>query len=137
MKSLQEFLNANPVDDLTDEVIISGRFKDENGNFYKFKIKVMSSEELGQYRKKAMKVDPKKKTVEVNTGQLAKDIVINHTIEPDFKDAESIKKTGCVTPEQYLDKVLLPGEIEELAEQIQRLSGFNNDINELIEEAKN
>lgn len=137
MSTLQEFLNANPIDNLTDEVPVSDRLKDKDGNLYKFKIQVMSSEALGQYRKKAMKIDQKKKSVEVDTAKLSKDIVINHTLVPDFKDAESIRKMGCLNPEQYLNKVLLPGEIEELAERIQKLSGFNKDFNELVEEAKN
>lgn len=135
--SLQDFLNANPIDGLTDEVVISDRFKDANGALLKFKIRVANSEELGNYRKKSMKVDAKKKTVEVDSAQLTQDIVINHTIYPNFKDAQSLQKLGCTTPSQYLTKVLLPGEIEQLALSIQRLSGYDKEMDELVDEAKN
>lgn len=139
MSKLQKFLNTNPIDGLTEEVPISDRFKDEKGDLLKFKIKVMSSTDLGEYRKKAMKFNPKNKNskVEVDTNQLTSAIVINHTVDPNFKDAESIKATGCSSPEAYLNKVLLPGEIDDLSERIQSLSGFNKTMDDLVEEAKN
>ena len=59
------------------------------------------------------------------------------TIEPNFKDADSIKKAGCQSPEQFLYKSLLAGEIAELAQQISALSGFDADMEEMVEEAKN
>jgi hypothetical protein len=63
--------------------------------------------------------------------------VLNHTIEPNFKDADSIKKAGCQSPEQFLYRSLLAGEIAELAQQISALSGFDKDMEETVEEAKN
>lgn len=137
MSTLQDFLNSNPIDDLTHDVPISDRFKDKNGKLLKFKIKVMDSDQYEEYRKKALTINVKQKKADLNLQKLNSLMVINHTIEPNFKDAESIKKVGCATPEQYLNKVLLPGEIQDLASEIQTLSGFNKDIGELVEEAKN
>lgn len=134
--SLQDFLNANPVDGLTEEVIVSKRFKDAEGNLLKFKIKAMTSAEFEDVRKRSTTIHKKGK-VEFNAQQFNTTSVINNTLEPDFKDAASIQKLGCTTPEQYLNKVLLPGEIATLAERIQRLSGFDVDMDELVEEAKN
>lgn len=137
MSTLQEFLNANPVDNLTAEVVVSDRFKDSEGNILKFKIRAMSSDEFEECRKKSMTITGgKRRNVELNLGKLNAAIVISCTLEPNFKDAESIQKLGCATPEQYLNRVLLPGEIVELSSQIQQLSGFK-DMDELIEEAKN
>lgn len=139
MSALQEFLNANPVDNLTAEVLISDRFKDKEGNILKFKIKAMTNDEFEEIRKKATKIDFKKgkRNVDFDARKFNEQVVINHTIDPDFKNAESIKKVGCMSPEQYLNKVLLAGEIAELAEQIQILSGFEKDMSDLVEEAKN
>jgi len=39
MSTLQEFLNAHPIDGLTDEVVVSPRFKDKDGNILKFNMK--------------------------------------------------------------------------------------------------
>ena len=54
--SLQEFLNANPVDGLTEEVVVSKRFKDKEGNVLKFKIKAMSPVEHADLQKKCMTI---------------------------------------------------------------------------------
>lgn len=139
MSSLQEFLNANPIDNLTAEVVVSERFKDNDGNILKFKIRAMTNEEFEEIRKAATSVSFKKgkRAVSFDTKHFNELVVINHTIDPNFKDAESIKKLGCISPEQYLNKVLLAGEIVELSQQIQLLSGFEVELDELVEEAKN
>lgn len=138
MSTLQEFLNSNVVDGLTEEVAISDRFKDKDGKLLKFKIKAMTGSEFEDIRKKSMKVAAKgKRSVEMDLRKMNNTIVIENTLDPSFKDAESIKKLGCANPEEYLEKVLLAGEIAELANQIQRLSGFHTDLSELVEEVKN
>ncbi|MEK5480306.1 XkdN-like protein [Paenibacillus sp. FSL R5-0407] len=136
MSTLQDFLNSNPVDNLTEEVVVSNRFKDKEGNLLKFKIKAMSGPEFEDVRKRSTTIQKKGK-VEFNAQRFNNTCVINNTLEPSFKDAESIRKVGCSTPEEYLNKVLLPGEIATLAEHIQKLSGFDTDMEELVEEAKN
>jgi hypothetical protein len=139
MSSLQEFLNVNPVDNVTADVAISDRFKDKDGNMLKFKIKAMTNDEFEEIRKAAASISTKKgkRSISFDTKRFNELVVINNTIDPNFKDAESIKKLGCITPEQYLNKVLLAGEIVELSQQIQTLSGFELEIDELVEEAKN
>lgn len=139
MSTLQEFLNSHPVDNLTEEVAISDRFKDSNGKLLKFKIRAMSADDLAAYQKRAMKINPKSKDrqVEIDSGAITKAIVINHTVNPSFKDAESIRALGCADSDAYLQKVLLAGEIEELSKEIQRISGYNANFEELVDEAKN
>lgn len=139
MSTLQDFLNANLVDNLIQEVVISDRFKDHDGKLLKFKIKAMTNDEFEAARKKAMKLNLQKgkKQMEFDAKTFNEAVVVNNTIDPDFKNADSIKAVGCMTPEQYLNRVLLAGEISELAQQIQTLSGFEKDLNELAEEVKN
>lgn len=134
--SLQEFLNNNPVDNLTEEVIISPRFKDKNGNVLKFTIKAMTSQEFEDIRKSVTTVRKGKK-VEFDSQKFNLRIVVNHTLDPDFKNADSIKKLGVHTPEEYVQRVLLAGEVATLASKITELSGFDVEMEELIDEAKN
>ncbi|MCC8435482.1 XkdN-like protein [Brevibacillus sp. M2.1A] len=135
MSTLQDFLNANPVDNLTDEVYISERFKDKDGNPFLFKIRAMTNREFNDIRKRATKIKGRK--AEFDAEAFNKAIVIEHTIVPDFKNVESLKSLGCATPDQYLERVLLSGEVVELASQIQKLSGFDTEMETLVEEAKN
>ncbi|HZG16968.1 MAG TPA: XkdN-like protein [Candidatus Bathyarchaeia archaeon] len=135
MSTLQDFLNANPVDNLTSEVEVSERFKDKAGNVLKFKIKAMDDTTFNDIRKRCTTTKGRK--VEFDVGAFNRAIIIQHTLEPDFKNAESIAKLNCQTPEQYLQKVMLAGEIVELAGKIQEISGFEVEMDALVEEAKN
>ncbi|URN94640.1 MAG: XkdN-like protein [Candidatus Pristimantibacillus lignocellulolyticus] len=134
--SLQDFLNANPVDNLVEEVTISPRFKDKKGNLMPFKIKAMTNKEFDEIRKACTMVKKGRK-VEFDAQKFNIKMVINHTITPDFKHADSIKKLGCATADDYVQRVLLSGEVTTLAAKIQELSGFDVDMEELVEESKN
>lgn len=131
MSDLINFLIENPVDDVTEEVIVSNRLAK-----FPFKIKAMAGPEFSEYQKLATNFGRKKK-VDFDSKKFNELVVINHTIEPNFRDAESVKKAGCLTPEQFMYKSLLAGEISELASKISTLSGFDQDMEETVEEAKN
>lgn len=131
MSILLDFLAENPVDGITSQVVVSQRLAK-----FPFTIKAMSGPEFSNYQKRATKYSKSKK-VEFDSKLFNEQVVINHTIEPNFRDAEAIKKAGCLTPEQFLYRSLLAGEIAELAEQISALSGFDTDIETVVDEAKN
>lgn len=134
--NLQEFLNTNPVDNLTDEVAISPRFKDEKGEPLKFTIKAMMPNEFEEIRKRATQIK-KGKNIEFDSQKFNLSIAINNTVNPDFKDAESIKKLGVNTPEEYVQRVLLAGELSTIVQKINELSGFDVAMDDLVEEVKN
>ena len=54
-----------------------------------------------------------------------------------FSDAEMLKAAGCKTPHEYLDKYLTAGEIKTLEGKISELSGFDQDLESLVDEVKN
>lgn len=131
MSSLLDFLIEHPVDNLTTDVIVSTRLSK-----FPFKIRAMTGPEFSNYQQLATTIGRHKK-VTFDSKLFNEIVVINHTVEPNFKDAETIKRAGCQTPEEFLYKSLLAGEISELAQQISALSGFDKDLEETIEEAKN
>ncbi len=137
MSQLQAFLNANANKNntITEEVIISDRFKKENGELMKFTITALNDDEMEEINKACQRFGKKGK-VDFETKKYTRMIAIAGTKDPNFRDAESLKATGVSTPTDYIKKVLLPGEIEHLAEAIHSLSGYK-DMDELREEAKN
>jgi hypothetical protein len=135
MSKLQDFLNDSSIEEMVEEVVVSERFKDKDGNYLKFKIANIPMDEYKGIQKLCTKTS--KKGTEFDSVAFSEKIVIKGTLDPNFKDAESIKKKGCITPEAYLKKVLKTGEIIKLSEKILVLSGFEDNIEELIEEAKN
>ncbi|MDU2591713.1 MAG: hypothetical protein E7C86_03750 [Paeniclostridium sordellii] len=135
MSKLMDFLVSNPIENLTEDIIISDRFKVRE-EILKFKIKAVSPDEFSELQKQCTKVGKKGK-VNFDSKMFNEQLVINYTVDPNFRDAESIKKAGCMTPEQFLNKVLLAGEVATLVEEISTLSGFDKDLDSLREDAKN
>lgn len=134
--SLNDYLLAHPVDGLENEVAVSTRLKDEEGNLVKFRIKPMLQEDYQSYQEQCVEFDRKGK-VKFNNKRFNNLLIINHTVDPNFRDADSIQKAGCKTPEQFMNKVLLSGEIQNLAEQIRIISGFADSLDDLVDEVKN
>jgi hypothetical protein len=131
MSKLLQFLIQNPVDNVTEEVIISQRLKE-----FPIKIKAMTGEQFSEYQAAATAIGRHQKA-SFNSKLFNEMVIINHTVDPNFRDAESIKAAGCLTPEQFLYKSLLAGEISELSAKISSLSGFDTNFDEQVNEAKN
>lgn len=140
MATLQEFLNKNKgIKNLTCEFPLSKRISDENGNPYLFKIKTIDNKEYEEIRNKSTKFINSSKTnnIHFDIASFNINLIIRATLNPNFKDAESIKQLNAVTPEQYVNSVLLPGEINKLVSKIQEFNGFGESIDDLTEQAKN
>ncbi len=137
--NLQEFLNTNPVGGMTADVPVSPRFKDADGKPMLFTIRAMTQDEFEAHRKRATRINIERgaQKVEFDSSKFTTSVIIEQTVMPNFKDAASIQALDCATPQQYLNKVLLAGEVSELYNQINTLSGFNININTLIDDAKN
>ena len=131
MSTLSQFLVQNPVENLTAQVVVSNRLAE-----FPFTVKAMTNPEFSEYQKLSTTANRHGK-VDFNARRFNELVVINQTLEPNFKDAELLKQAGCTTPEQFLNKSLLAGEVAELAQQISILSGFDRDMGEVVEEAKN
>lgn len=133
--TLTEYLLQNSdVSNITAEVNVSKRFNDAG---FKFEIRAMTQDEFGSYQKAATKLDAKGKKTEFDNARFNAMMIENHCINPDFKSSDFLKKLGVATPRQAINKVLLAGEVIELGSKITELSGFDNDLNDEVEEAKN
>ena len=58
-------------------------------------------------------------------------------VEPNFKDAAWQSENGVMGEEALIEKVLKPGEYIDLVIAIQNICGFDTDVNNEIDEAKN
>jgi len=128
-KKLEDFLAMPDVDTIEEEVFVSKRLGT-------FKVKAMTADEHAEYMRRS-KEKSKKGEVNFDSGKFNLMVAAGQTITPDFKNAELLKKANCATAAEFIKKKLLAGEIAELSEQICKISGFDTDINEDIEEAKN
>ena len=51
-------------------------------------------------------------------------ILLAGCVEPDLKDGRLMEKFGGATPAEAVKKMLLPGEITDLSQAVERLSGY-------------
>lgn len=129
MSELEDFLNLPDVDTIEEEVFVSQRLG-------KFKVRAMTAEEHGEYtRRSRTKLD--KKGMDFDTAKFNLLVAAGQTVYPNFANADLLKKAGCSTAMEFMKRKLKAGEIAELSQQICRISGFDSDINDDIEEAKN
>lgn len=129
--TLVEFLRENPIDNVTEEVIISERLKD-----FKFKIKAMTNKEYSKHNNECTIISKNKK-IAIDSNELTKRIILNSCIEPNFKLATDIELAGCIAPDDYLEKCLNAGEQQILASKIMELSGVGQSFDDIREEVKN
>ena len=114
MNDLEKFLALPNVDEITEDVFVSKRLG-------KFKVRAMSQNELKTYQKRAQgKIN--KNGVDFDSAKFNLLIAAGQTVEPDFANAELLKKSGCTTAEEFISKKLLAGEIGTLVEGIQKIS---------------
>ena len=128
MNELESFLNLPDVDNIIEEVTLP--------RLGTFKVKAISEEEYRNYQNRC-KSKVKKNGMDFDTGKFNLLIVAGQVVSPDFNNAEFLKKVGCSTATEFIQRKFKAGEIAELGNQICVISGFDSDINEDIEEAKN
>lgn len=130
MSSLQEFLLEASIEESTKDIYVSERLKD-----FTFKIKPMNNEQYKRFQR--LSLTQSKGQRYFNEMKMKELMTVECVVEPNFNDASWIQKAGCATPEQLLNKVIQPGELERIVDEISKFSGFNKDLEEAIEEAKN
>lgn len=129
MNDLEQFLSLPDVENIVEEIFVSERLG-------KFKVKAMTEEQWRSYQNRC-KGKLKKGGMDFDTSKLNLLIVVGQTVSPDFSNAEFLKKVGCATATEFITKKFKAGEIAELSQQICKISGFDEDKEEAIEEAKN
>lgn len=70
------------------------------------------------------------------SGNMSVFTVLAGVVSPNLKNKELMVKYGAVTPAELLEKMLLPGEIEDLSREIEQLCGYRYNTIEEVEEVK-
>lgn len=129
MSRLDDFINFQDVDSMTADVYINDRLGT-------FKIKPLTAVKHNEFRNRCL-VRNKKGEITTDLNKFNLLVITEQTLEPDFSNAEFLSKVNCQTAREFIEKKFLSGEIMTIANKILEISGFNIDINEQIEEAKN
>lgn len=140
MKDLKFFLKQNVVKKENEEVEVSKRFKDDEGNLVKFEIKAISNDLDDQLRKDNTYQKKVAKGIykpELDSTKYMKDVVTKCLVYPDLNNKDLQDSYGAMDASELIDKMLLPGEYNALLSKVQEINGWNVDIEEIKDEVKN
>lgn len=126
MSKLEDFIKFQDVAQMETEIYVNDRLGT-------FKVKPLAGAKNEELRKRSLEKDGK--TTNINKFQVL--LIAEQTVEPELSNAEFLAKTGCQTAREFIERKFLSGEISTIANKILEISGFNTDINEKVEEAKN
>lgn len=137
MATLHAFLHPEPIEK-TKEVIISARFKDENGEVVPFVIKNITQEENSALNKKCKRIDTVKgmRVESFDSVKYTNMLVVACTIQPDFRASDICEAYKTIDPLDVPARMLTAGEFVKLTEEIMNLNDFD-DAEKLEDDAKN
>lgn len=139
--SFKAFLAENVAKIENKKVVISDRFKDENGKPVEWEIRAITSTENDEIINRAMDRVPVvgrkgQFTRELNNVKYTSMLLAASVVYPNLNNAELQDSYGVKTPEELLKKMLYPKEENYLAEIVNDFSDLP-DVNDLITDAKN
>lgn len=137
MNKFTNFIKGNPKPEF-HEFTMGGRFVDEDGKPLMFKIKGDLPLDIQErLEKNCQERDKHGNVTGLRKSKLAVDMIVEWSLEPNFKSAEDLAEIGAHLPSEYVQKMFTAGEQLKFMGKINELAGVGKDINEDIEEAKN
>lgn len=130
MTELMQFLTSNPAGEEGVKIDLGGRLEGRP-----FTIRSLTAAEWDDVQTQCLKTVRGKTAMD--SAKFNEMAVLAGCQEPDFALVAFIEANDCKTPEQLLRKVLLPGEIADIAKAISDVSGFGTSYTRMVDEAKN
>lgn len=142
MTNLQAFMAQNVEKAAIEERAVSERFKGEDGKAIKWQFGAVGGDTDAALRKECTRrvPVPMKKGLmmpELDGNRYSLKLAIATIKFPDLNNVELQNSYGAMDAEQLLQKMLLPGELIKVKEIVQEVNGFDQSMDELVDEAKN
>lgn len=135
MNALQQFLLNSDVKDLKKTINLGGRLAE-----YPITIRALDGDKYNTFQQMCIENPNSAKKRRFNSKKFNELVCIECLAEPSMKDAEFLQAArakGVADSTGLLYHCFLAGEIATIAEQALKLSGFDRDVEEEIEEVKN
>lgn len=142
MSNLKAFLSQNAVKEENVKLVASKRFLDEEGKPMEWEIKAITSEEDEQIRR----LCTRKVQVVGKRGQFTQETDFNAyvgklaaacTVFPNLKDVELQDSYHVMGDDLLLKTMLKAGEYADYLGKVQEVNGFEQTLEDLVDEAKN
>jgi len=131
LSSLEAFLVEASKATSNQECTVSKRLGE-----HKFILRPLTLGEYDAVRKRA--INPNMSAAErADSIELNRQLVIESCVEPNFR-SEALLDALCVkTPSAAIDKVLMAGEVINIANKVMEISGFGDNMDKARKDAKN
>jgi len=138
-ENLTLFMADKKVKTENEKVAISKNFLDEKGEPLKWEIRALSSIEDAEIKKRCMVTRTSKRgsSTEVDSIMLMLHYAAASVVFPDLSDVALQDSYKVKTSTELLKAMLLPGEISRLSEMAQKLSGYDETLDDMVDDAKN
>jgi hypothetical protein len=132
--------SAIPVENV--KYVASERFRDEKGNQAEWELRPLTSEEFetildGAKKKIPSPDNPRNMLIVTDQSKVRDEMLKAAIVEPNLKREDLQNSWGTVGEIATLRAMLLPGEVNDLANVIQQISGFEVGMEEKIKTIKN
>lgn len=136
MNALQQFLLESDIKDLKKTINIGGRLED-----HPITIRALDGDKYSSFQQMCIENPNSAKKRRFNAKKFNELVCIECLVDPNLKDAEFLKaareQKGIADSTGLLYHCFLAGEIALVAEQALKLSGFERDVEEEMDEVKN
>lgn len=141
MSNFSAFMASNVEKIENKKVIVSKRFKDENGKPIEWEIRAITSDENEDLMRRATVQVPVvgqrgRFTREQDQAKYTGLLLAASVVYPDLNDAALQDSYGVKSPDALIKKMLYPTELGELAQAVANLSDLES-LEDAVEEAKN
>ncbi|MDY2987688.1 MAG: hypothetical protein SOR77_08660 [Peptoniphilus sp.] len=134
--SLTGFFKENVVSAFNEkQIVVSDRFKDENGEVLKWTIKPMKASQILEASDNA--VVTRGRTAEFKSSQYFLGIVINSVVYPDLNNAELQDSYGVMDSYSLINAMLNAEEFQRLQTECNKINGLDKTFEDLKDEVKN
>lgn len=136
MNTLQQFLLDSNLKDLKKTINIGGRLED-----HPITIRALEGDKYNSFQQMCIENPNSAKKRRFNSKKFNELVCIECLVNPNLRDAEFLQaareQKGIADSTGLLYHCFLAGEIALIAEQALKLSGFERDVEEEMEEVKN
>ena len=137
---LKSFLKQNALQQEDHLFVVSQRFLDDQGKPIEWRLRAISSQQDEILRKESTKKVQIKRNQyqnEIDTNKYIGLLAAACTIYPNLSDAALQDSYGVMGADELLKAMLLPGEYADYLLKVQEICGFDQNINDLVDKAKN
>lgn len=136
MNALQQFLLDSNVNDLRKVINLGGRLAD-----HPITIRALDGDKYNSFQGLCIENPNSAKKRRFNTKKFHELICVECLVDPNMKDSDFLQaareKKGVSNSTELLYSCFLSGEIAGIAEEVLKLSGFDRDMDEDMDEVKN